>query len=98
VAALTVIILILSASTITFVKATNESSYQYGYEQGSLKSPQIAPGANWNPEFDNNTCRLAPSSTLNNGIVMPAVTNTTACINGWFSGYKNWCINHRRLC
>jgi hypothetical protein len=29
---------------------------------------------------------------------MPAVTNTTACQNGWFSGWKDWCINHAVNC
>ena len=29
---------------------------------------------------------------------MPAVTNTTACMNGFFDGYKNWCINHALNC
>ena len=70
------------------IQGTNESSYQYGFERGSLKSPQITPGANWNPEFDNNTCALRGSYTLDNpkGVVIPAVTNTTACTIGWFSG------------
>jgi hypothetical protein len=29
---------------------------------------------------------------------MPAVTNTTACEDGFFAGYKNWCINHAVDC
>jgi hypothetical protein len=33
-------------------------------------------------------CYIAPSSTLANGIVMPA------CEDGFFAGYKNWCIGH----
>jgi hypothetical protein len=90
--------LMLSSSTTPW--ATNEDSYRYGYWRGSLTGPQNGPGANWNPntEFDNGTCRPSPSFTLSNGIVMPAVTNTTACQNGWFSGYKDWCINHAVDC
>ena len=76
-ATLMVIILVLSALPIFApVWATNEGSYINGYWQGSLTGPQNGPGANWNPEFDNNTCGLAPSSTLDNpkGAVIPAVT------------------------
>ena len=32
------------------------------------------------------------------GIVIPAVTNTTACQIGFFSGWKNWCSNHAVDC
>ena len=28
----------------------------------------------------------------------PTVTNTTACIDGFFNGWKNWCINHTVNC
>jgi len=91
--------LMLTLST-AFVKATNESSYQYGYEQGSLKSPQIAPGVNWNPEFDNNTCALRGSYILDNpkGAVIPAITDTTSCIHGWYECWKNWCNKHAVDC
>ena len=86
--------------TLSFAKATNEGSYMYGYWQGSLTGPQFAPGSNWNPELDNNTCHIAPSSTLDNpkGAVIPAVTNKTACEDGFYNGYKNWCINHAVDC
>jgi hypothetical protein len=82
------------APTLSY--ATNEGSYTYGYWQGSITGPQFAPGSNWNPELDNNTCHITPSSTLDNpkGAVIPAVTNTTACQDGFYNGYKNWCINH----
>ena len=86
--------------TLSIAKATNEGSYMNGYWQGSLTGPQNAPGSNWNPEFDNNTCRLTPSSTLDNpkGAVIPAVTNKTACEDGFYNGYKNWCVNHAVDC
>ena len=38
------------------------------------------------------------SFTLANGIVMPAVTNKTACIDGFLAGYKDWCSNHAVDC
>lgn len=59
--------------------ASNEGSYQYGYQQGS--------GANLYPGHDNNTCVLGG-----------AVTNTTSCEDGFFVGYKDWCINHAVNC
>ena len=82
------------------VYGTNESSWQNGYFQGSLTGPIFEKGANWNPEFDNNTCGLHSSYTLDNpkGVVIPAVTNVTACKEGFFIGYKNWCINHAVNC
>lgn len=88
---------ILDELLLSSCYATNEGSYKYGYENGSLKSPQIAPGVNENTELGN-LCAISPSSTLSNGIVMPAVTNTTACIDGFFNGWKNWCINHAFDC
>jgi len=32
------------------------------------------------------------------GTAIPAVTNTTACKNGFFVGWKYWCINHAVHC
>ena len=104
---LAIIILILLAPTLSLsifatvkVYGTNEGSYMYGYWQGSLTGPQFAPGSNWNPELANNTCGLTPSSTLDNpkGAVIPAVTNVTACQDGFFNGWKNWCSNHSVDC
>jgi hypothetical protein len=64
---------------------TNESSYQYGYWQGSLTGPTFEKGANWNPILN---CNISPSFISDNpkGVVIPAVTNTTACEAGFF-GY-----------
>jgi len=31
-------------------------------------------------------------------MVMPAVTNKTACMDGYLIGYKNWCNNHSLDC
>jgi hypothetical protein len=80
-------------------KATNESSYQYGYMNGSLKGPGVANTSSYLAEFDNNICRLSNSSVLYyTGAIIPAVTNTTACQNGFFAGWKDWCINHAVNC
>src|SRR5215469_12072825 len=69
-------ILTLVPLSTVFVKATNEGSYQYGYQQGSQSSGH-----------DNNTC-----------VLEGAVTNTTACIDGFFVGDKDWCISHAVNC
>jgi hypothetical protein len=91
-------IILPTTGIASHVYGTNESSWQYGYMNGSLKDPQFAPGVNWNPELGN-TCHISAISwRLANGIVMPAVTNTTACEDGFFAGYKNWCINHAVDC
>jgi hypothetical protein len=50
------------------------------------------------PEFSNNTCTISTSSTLTNGTIWPAVTNTTMCVSGWYQGYKQWCISHAVDC
>jgi lipoprotein NlpI len=84
--------------TATFVKATNEGSYIYGKWQGSETGPQNNATLNEYPTFDNNTCGIHPSSTLTNGVVIPSVTNTTACEHGFFNGYKEWCTNHAVDC
>jgi hypothetical protein len=63
-----------------------------------MKNPQLGSGANSNPELDNNTCSRNPASVLNDAAVMPAITNVTACKDGFFAGYKVWCINHAVNC
>lgn len=90
--------ILLSMISPTVVWATNQSSYEYGYMNGSLKDPQFEQPANWNPGDVGNTCHIAPASTLNDAAIMPAVTNTTACEDGFFAGYKDWCINHAVDC
>ena len=78
---------------------TNEGSYTYGYWHGSSTGPLFGPNTNLNPS-DQFNCRLAPGFISDNpkGVVIPAVTNTTACTNGWFNGYKVWCTNHAVDC
>jgi len=49
--------------------------------------PQNSPTANWYPELKNDTCVLSPSYKSGN-VVIPAVTNTTACEHGYFQGGK----------
>jgi hypothetical protein len=63
----------------------------------------IEAGSNFNPnsnEFANldDICHLHSASILNDAAIMPAVTNTTACKDGFFAGYKDWCIHHALDC
>jgi hypothetical protein len=92
------ITVLLSVFCCQVAYGTNEGSYQYGYWAGSITGPQYEPGANWNPEFYNSTCSPSPSYTQDNGIVIPAVTNKTACISGWYDGWRQWCTNHAVDC
>jgi hypothetical protein len=91
------VFLLIVSSTAVSVWATNQSSYEYGYMNGSLKDPQFEPNSNWKPELGS-TCHLSSSSILNTAAIMPAVTNVTACEDGFFAGYKDWCINHAVDC
>ena len=67
--------------------ATNEGSYKHGLLAGR-------PDTNSYPEFDNYTCALQNSTIIQ----YPPVTNITACIDGFFVGYKDWCINYAVNC
>jgi hypothetical protein len=99
-----VLLMIISSTTTTAtVWATNQSSFEYGYMNGSLKDPQIEAGSNFNPNSNefanlNNICLIHTASVLSDAAVMPAVTNTTACEDGFFAGYKDWCIHHAVDC
>ena len=85
--------------TAQVVWATNEGSYQQGFWQGSETGPLFTPGDNYNPmHILGGICAPSPSYTTSNGVIMPAITNTTACQNGFYSGYKTWCINHAVNC
>jgi hypothetical protein len=81
---LTVILVMMPLSTAN-VKATNEGSYQQGFWSGSQSGPQHNSTLNEYPSFDNNTCKIRPSFTLNSGVVVPVITNTTACQDGWYN-------------
>ena len=91
-----ILILVLVIFTINYQVAygTNNDSYQYGFWEGSNSGPQNNASLNEYPTFDNNTCSLVKSTTLN----IPAVTNMTACEDGWYDGYKIWCNNHAVNC
>jgi hypothetical protein len=97
-----ILLVIVLAPLATFVKGTNEVSYLSGFWSGSGSGPQNNSTLNNYPIFDNNTCSITHSSTLQrqltNGIVMPAITNTTSCLDGYFLGYKTWCIHHAIDC
>jgi hypothetical protein len=85
------------------INGTNEGSYLHGWWQGSLTGPRYDPGSNWYPNSENYTCALNGGQVLEyppkvNGVVDPAVTNTTACQDGFFNGWKYWCTNHAVNC
>jgi hypothetical protein len=85
-------LLVFGQVSLVSIKATNEGSYEFGYQSGTWKD-------NSYPEFENGvTCGLVQSYKLSNGTVMPGVTNTTACTHGWYQGYKQWCLNHAVNC
>jgi hypothetical protein len=94
-----VLMLIISPAKIL---ATNESSWIYGYMNSSLRDPQIEPGSNFYAELSGgvmgDVCHIAPASILNTAAIMPAITNVTACKDGFFTGYKEWCTNHAVDC
>jgi Tfp pilus assembly protein PilF len=98
------ILIIILAPTTVFVKAfaSNEGSYQMGFWSGSNSGPQNNSTLNQYPTFNNNTCSLVNSSTLNAAstlnVVLPAITNTTSCQDGWYNGFKVWCNNHSLDC
>jgi hypothetical protein len=83
--------LLLVAMTITPTLAygTNESSYKFGYQRGSESGPIFKNGC-----LNENT-EMGTYCTMNNA---NGVTNTTACQDGFFNGWKNWCSNHAVDC
>ncbi|MGC2573352.1 MAG: hypothetical protein WA364_17700, partial [Candidatus Nitrosopolaris sp.] len=93
---LLILTLIFSTSKVW---GTNESSYQSGYMSGSLQSPDISRNdANYFPQLHDYTCRLANASVIGNGAILPAVTTQTACENGFYDGWKVWCIHNAVNC
>jgi hypothetical protein len=94
------------------VNGTTQGSYLHGYWEGSMTGPRSDPklggsGSNWYPFNGLNNggqvCAVNGGQVLGyppeiNGVVDPAVTNTTACEDGWFNGYKSWCTNHAVDC
>lgn len=91
---------VILVSFPTSAWATNESSYINGYWQGSSAGPNNAPGQNADNEFTNYMCRLHQSDTSfwPKNLVVPATTNTTACENGFFAGWKDWCTKNAVDC
>lgn len=90
------------------INGTDQGSYLHGYWAGSLTGPGDDAklgglGSNYYPLNIVHTCAINNGQVVGyppkvNGILDPAVTNTTACEDGWFNGYKSWCINHAVNC
>jgi hypothetical protein len=94
-----ILLILLLVITPTLIFATNESSYQAGFFSGSLESPDIDRNdANYFPQLDNSTCKLTNASVLWRGAILPAVTNQTACQNGFYDGWKTWCAHNAVNC
>src|SRR5215831_9693021 len=91
-----IILTLVPLSNITSVKASNEGSYLSGFWSGSNTGPNNNSTLNEYPNFDNNTCSMTHFERQigSNGMVMPAVTNKTSCLDGYFDGYKQWCNKH----
>ena len=58
--------------------------------KGSSTGP-LGPQGNQNAEYDSSICKSSPSNTGFDYLIpfrtaIPAVTNTTVCENGFFSG------------
>jgi hypothetical protein len=72
------------------VRATNDSSYQYGYQEG--KSGYQC--SNFNADCYNGlgTCDISKYDNA------PQLTNKTSCLEGFVNGWKIWCNSDLSLC
>jgi hypothetical protein len=73
--------------------ATNESDYKYGYDwaYGFYKC-----GVNPHDE-----CGLPDSDNINwecNATIHHQITNSTACIDGYYNGFIDWCHGDKAAC
>jgi hypothetical protein len=92
------LVLVLMTTPLSQVWATNAGSYIVGFWKGSSTAP-VGPQGNQNTEFDSNTCKLSPSDAGFDYLIpfrttLPAITNTTACQDGFLAGWKHWCVTY----
>jgi hypothetical protein len=79
----------------TAVWATNEGSYKFGFSVGF---------SDYNHCFDNDAlvcsppANDAPLEVCVNNPVIHEVTNSTACIDGYFQGWQHWCKSDLKDC
>ena len=94
---LAIIILILLAPTIATAKiyGTNESSYQYGFNQAISDYETCYQG------WDTEGCNIGsdePISECYVGAGPGNVTNSTSCTDGYVHGWEHWCEKNTRDC
>ena len=73
------VLALVGAVGLQVVYGTNESSYKYEYQSGSLT-------------YLYGNMEMGTACTIHQ--TNNAVTNATACQDGFFNGWKNWCSNH----
>ena len=92
---LTLIVILALVPTTTLIKATNESSYEYGFKLGS----EGYQCSNFNADCDNGLSSCdAGHQIWNNSKVVDTVTNKTVCLEGFVIGWKEWCNTDLSLC
>ena len=93
---LTLIFLVLGLAPLSYsVKATTESSYQYGFKSGS----EGYQCSNFNADCDNGLSNCDTGNQIwNNSKVVDTVTNKTSCLEGFVIGWKQWCNTDLSLC
>jgi hypothetical protein len=82
------LVLGLGLGTTQMVHATNESSYQWGYEHGKQEwSSCDAGGDCHNAVYD---CRVSPATSVSTAS-NTQVTNETACVHGYIHAFNRYC-------
>ena len=74
-----------------FAKATNESSYRWGYDNAVAEYKCLA---HVTPDGD---CGVT-TATSSGDFCWSHVSNATACNDGFFSGYVHWCASDMKSC
>jgi hypothetical protein len=77
---------------------TNESSYKIGYHYGF-----DSYACSTNPHSPDKGCDGPDPSQANivsicSGVGNPAITNSTACIDGYYNGFVHWCSADAKDC
>jgi hypothetical protein len=77
----------IGITTNQLAYATNESSYNYGFKQGfsDYNTPVV------NIDADDPTPNIDVQACDNSVLGGSALTNSTACIDGYIDGWQHWC-------
>jgi hypothetical protein len=87
--------LFLLISAPTLAKATNESSYKYGFNNAVSDYESCYQGLS---AGDCNVSSSDPLSQCYVGAGSGNVTNSTACTDGYMNGWKHWCNHNAKDC